>query len=304
MKIVECVPNFSEGRREEVVRAIVSAIAGVQGVEILDYSMDPDHNRSVVTFAGGPDAVREAAYRGIAKATELIDLNQHRGQHPRIGATDVVPFVPVEDVSMDECVQLARELGQRVAAELKIPVYLYEYAATCPERKNLANIRRGEFEALKGEISRPDRHPDFGEPRLHPTAGAIAIGARGFLVAFNVNLGTNDLSIAKRIARTVRGSTGGLVNVKALGMRLEAKGIVQVSMNLVDFRRTPIHVAFNLIKSEADRYGVPIVGSEIVGLVPQDALFEAAAHYLRLNDFTRQQVLEVRLRQASGAGGR
>ncbi|HHY98345.1 MAG TPA: glutamate formimidoyltransferase [Firmicutes bacterium] len=299
MKLVECVPNFSEGRREDVVRAIVAAIGSVDGVRVLDYSMDYDHNRSVVTFVGKPEAVKEAAFLGVAKAAELIDMNKHRGQHPRIGAADVVPFVPISETTMDECVELARELGEMVANELRIPVYLYERAALNPARRNLADIRKGGFEGLSREIQSPERRPDFGAPEMHPTAGAVAIGARDYLVAFNVNLGTDDLAIAKRIARAVRGSSGGLVNVKALGIKLESRGIVQVSMNLTDFRKTPIHLVFNLIKAECERYGVQIVGSEIVGLIPQEALLDAAVYFLRLNNFMPEQVLENRLSKIS-----
>ncbi|NLG78804.1 MAG: glutamate formimidoyltransferase [Firmicutes bacterium] len=294
-KIVECVPNFSEGRRPEVVREIVAAVESVPGVRLLDYSSDPSHNRSVLTFIGEPAPVKEAAFRAIAKAAELINMEEHRGEHPRIGATDVVPFVPVLGVTMADCVALARELGAEVAEKLRIPVYLYEEAATRPDRRNLADIRRGEYEGLKKEIHLPERHPDFGDPVMHPTAGATVIGAREFLIAYNINLGTPDVSIAKKIARVVRASSGGLMYVKALGIKLEDRNLAQVSMNLTNFKKTPMHVVFNLVKSEAERYGVPIVGSEIVGLVPLDALLAAAEHYLRIENFSRKQVLETRV---------
>lgn len=294
-KIVECVPNFSEGRRPEVVREIVAAVESVPGVRLLDYSSDPSHNRSVLTFIGEPAPVKEAAFRAIAKAAELINMEEHRGEHPRIGATDVVPFVPVLGVTMADCVALARELGAEVAEKLRIPVYLYEEAATRPDRRNLADIRRGEYEGLKKEIHLPERRPDFGDPVMHPTAGATVIGAREFLIAYNINLGTPDVSIAKKIARVVRASSGGLMYVKALGIKLGDRNLAQVSMNLTNFKKTPMHVVFNLVKSEAERYGVPIVGSEIVGLVPLDALLAAAEHYLRIENFCRKQVLETRV---------
>lgn len=294
-KIVECVPNFSEGRRPEVVQEIVAAVESVPGVQLLDYSSDPSHNRSVLTFIGEPAPVKEAAFRAIAKAAELINMEEHRGEHPRIGATDVVPFVPVLGVTMADCVALARELGAEVAEKLRIPVYLYEEAATRPDRRNLADIRRGEYEGLKKEIHLPERRPDFGDPVMHPTAGATVIGAREFLIAYNINLGTPDVSIAKKIARVVRASSGGLMYVKALGIKLGDRNLAQVSMNLTNFKKTPMHVVFNLVKSEADRYGVPIVGSEIVGLVPLDALLAAAEHYLRIENFSRKQVLETRV---------
>ncbi|HHY32881.1 MAG TPA: glutamate formimidoyltransferase [Firmicutes bacterium] len=294
-KIVECVPNFSEGRRPEVVREIVAAVESVPGVQLLDYSSDSNHNRSVLTFIGEPAPVKEAAFRAIAKAAELINMEEHRGEHPRIGATDVVPFVPVLGVTMADCVALARELGAEVAEKLRIPVYLYEEAATRPDRRNLADIRRGEYEGLKKEIHLPERRPDFGDPVMHPTAGATVIGAREFLIAYNINLGTPDVSIAKKIARAVRASSGGLMYVKALGIKLEDRNLAQVSMNLTNFKKTPMHVVFNLVKSEAERYGVPIVGSEIVGLVPLDALLAAAEHYLRIENFGRKQVLETRV---------
>jgi glutamate formiminotransferase len=294
-RIVECVPNFSEGRRPEVVQEIVDAVRSVPGVRLLDRSSDVDHNRSVLTFVGEPMAVKDAAFRAIARAAELIDMEKHQGEHPRIGSTDVVPFVPVRGVTIGDCVDLARALGKEVAERLHIPVYLYEEAATSEDRRNLANIRRGAYEGLKKEISLPERHPDFGEPVMHPTAGAIVIGARNYLVAYNINLNTPDVAIAKKIARRVRASSGGLMYVKALGIMLEDRNLAQVSMNLTNFRKTPIHVVFNLVKTEAERYGVSIVGSEVIGLIPMDALLDAAQHYLRLEDFSGERVLEAKI---------
>jgi glutamate formiminotransferase len=292
-KIVECVPNFSEGRRQEVIDQIAAAIATVPGVRVLDVQSDADHNRTVVTFVGEPATVEEAAFRGIEKAAELIDMNLHRGEHPRLGATDVVPFVPIENVTMEDCVALARRLGERVGRELEIPVYLYERAATCPERQNLANVRRGEYEGIKAEIAtRPEREPDFG-PRRVGKAGAIAIGARPPLIAFNVYLGTADVEVAQAIARAVRHSSGGLRYVKALGLLV--KGRAQVSMNLTDYRQTPVHRVIEMIRREAERYGVSVVESELIGLTPNEALVEAAEFYLQLGSFSPDQILENRL---------
>jgi glutamate formiminotransferase len=295
-KIVECIPNFSEGRRMEVVDAIVSAIQSIDGVHILDRSSDVDHNRSVVTFAGAPDAVVQAAYSGIAKASELINLDEHTGQHPRIGATDVVPFVPIAGVTMAECVELARQLGWRVGEELHIPVYLYEAAATRPDRVNLENIRRGGYEELRVAIQNDEtRAPDFGPSRLG-TSGATVIGARAPLIAFNVYLTTDDVTIAQQIAVAIRHSSGGLRYVKALGLLVD--GRAQVSMNLTDFTQTPIHRVVELIRLEAGRYGVGIHHSELIGLIPQSALIEAARWYLQLDAFTPAQILETRLHEA------
>ncbi|NOT58697.1 MAG: glutamate formimidoyltransferase [Acidobacteria bacterium] len=298
-KIVECVPNFSEGRDAEVVDQIADAIAAVRGVFVLDREMDSDHHRSVITYAGEPDACVEAAVRAAAKAAQLIDLTQHHGAHPRMGALDVLPFVPIKGVTMDDCIELAQRAGERIARELKIPVYLYEKAATKPTRVNLADVRKGEFEGLRREVElNPARQPDFGEPMLHPTAGAVAVGARAPLIAYNINLGTDDLNIAKQIARAVRGSSGGLHYVKALGVELKNRGLVQVTMNLVNHEASPMFRAFELVKLEADRYGVAIVGSEIVGLVPQAALAACADYYLRFEDFSDDLILENRLQAA------
>jgi glutamate formiminotransferase len=292
-KLVECVPNFSEGRRPHVVDAIVAAVAAVPGATVLDVQTDADHNRTVLTFAGEPEAVLEGAFQGARQAAELIDLNQHQGAHPRMGATDVGPFVPMRDVTMDECVQLAHRLGQRLGDELGIPVYLYEEAATRPERQNLADVRKGEFEGIRELIASDPAHaPDFGPHAMGP-ACATAVGARPFLIAFNVYLHTADVEIAKKIARTIRHSGGGLRFVKALGLLVE--GQAQVSMNLTDFRRTPLHVVVEMIRREAARYGVLVARSELVGMLPQEALLDAAVWYLQLDGFSPDLVLENRL---------
>jgi glutamate formiminotransferase/formiminotetrahydrofolate cyclodeaminase len=300
MKLVECVPNFSEGRRTEVIGAIENAIRSVEGIQVLDRHVDADHNRTVITFVGSPAAAAEAAFAAIAKAAELISLETHQGEHPRIGATDVVPFIPVREVSMRECVDLARALGSRVAEQLGIPVYLYEEAAARPDRVNLEDIRRGEYEGLRSSIvSDPERKPDFGPQQLGP-AGATVIGARRPLIAYNVYLTTDDVEVAKRIAKTVRFSGGGLRFVKALGLLVE--GRAQVSMNLTDFTRTPVHRVVELIRREAGRYGVSIHHSELVGLIPQEALVESARWYLQLDDFEPAQVLETRLFDSTAPG--
>ncbi len=296
-KIVECVPNFSEGQRKEVVEEIANAIAGA-GVKILDREMDADHNRSVITFAGAPAAVEEGAFRGIQTAARLIDLDTHRGEHPRIGATDVVPFVPVSGVTMDDCIAMARRVGERVGRELDIPVYLYERAATRPENRDLAYIRRGEYEALKQEIAtRPDRAPDFG-PRRVGKAGATVIGARPYLIAYNVNLATSDLQVAKDIARTIREKNGGLRSVKAKGFMLHERNIAQVSMNLTDFTVTGMLTAFNTVKAEAEKRGVQVLESELIGLVPLEALTQIAAQSLKLPSLNANQVVEIKIATA------
>ena len=299
--IVECIANFSEARRPEVVEQIIQAIASQPSVSVLDRHSDMDHNRTVITFVGPPENLEEAAYRAIARAAELIDLDQHSGEHPRIGATDVVPFVPISDVSMETCVQMARRLGSRVGEELGIPVYLYEEAATSPERQNLENIRRGEYEALKEEIGvKPERAPDFGPLHLGP-AGATVIGARHPLIAFNVYLTTEDISIAKKIATAIRHSSGGLRYVKALGLLVD--GRAQVSMNLTNFRKTPVARVVEMIRRETGRYGVGIHHSELVGLIPQEALVDASLWYLQLDQFEPDQILERRLATAQKERG-
>ena len=291
--LVECIPNFSEGRRPEVIEEIRESIAQVKGAHVLDYHADNDHNRSVITFVGNPSAVEEAAFQAISTASELIDLNHHQGEHPRIGATDVVPFVPISEVSMEDCVEMARRLGERVGEELEIPVYLYEQAATRPDRKRLEVVRRGEYEKLKNEIeTNPDRAPDFGPLEMGP-AGATVIGAREFLIAYNVYLTTDEEEIADKIARTVRRSSGGLRYVKALGMLVD--GRAQVSMNLTNFRKTSLARVVEFIRREAVRYGVDIHHSELVGLIPQAALVDASVWYMQMDQFQPQQVLEQRL---------
>jgi glutamate formiminotransferase/formiminotetrahydrofolate cyclodeaminase len=291
-QLVECIPNFSEARRPKVVDAIIAAISAA-GVSVLDHHSDRDHNRTVVTYVGTPAAVEEAAFRGIQKAAELINLNRHTGTHPRIGATDVVPFVPISGVSMDDCIAMARRLAERVATELNIPTYLYEEAAALPERVNLENIRRGQYEGLKAEIkTHPERKPDFGPARLGP-AGATVIGARHPLVAYNVYLTTDDISVAKAIAKKIRASSGGMPCVKALGMLVEGKA--QVSMNLTNFRQTSVASVVEAIRKEARKYKVKIDHSELVGLIPQDALVDSAVHYLQLDGFQQDQILEHRL---------
>src|SRR5436190_10928025 len=302
MKLVECVPNFSEGRRPEVVRAIRDAIASVDGVSVLDVSSDASHNRSVITFIAPLESAVDAALAGIKAAGDRIDHCQHSREHPRIGATHVVPFIPLEGSTMDDCIALARSSGERVGRELRIPLYRYERAATTPARENLADVRRGEFEGLRDELGKnPARKPDFGPEKIHPTCGAIAIGARPFLVAYNVYLGpASNLQIAKNIAKGVRGSSGGFKYVKGLG--LEVNGQAQVSMNLVDTEKTPLHHAFDFVKLRAEAEGVPVTWSEIVGLVPERVLFDAAVSYLQLKQFRPAQVLERQVREVMSGG--
>jgi glutamate formiminotransferase len=291
--LVECVPNFSEGRRAEVLEAIASALRAHPPVRLLDVESDPDHNRSVFTLVAPPEAMAPAMFDAIKTAASLINLDNHTGEHPRIGATDVVPFVPLRGTEMDQCVELAKELGQRVGDELGIPVYLYERAATRPDRVNLADIRRGEYEGLKTEIlANPDRRPDFGPSQIGP-AGATVIGARPPLIAYNVYLTTNDVEVARSIARSIRNSNGGLRYVKALGLLV--KGKAQVSMNLTDFRKTPIHQAVELARREAARFGVAIESSELIGMIPQEALLDAAIWYLQLDNYDPGMILENRL---------
>lgn len=297
VKIVECVPNFSEGRRQHVIESIVDEVRNTPGVTLLDYAPDADHNRTVVTFVGSPQAVLEAAYNLTAKAAELINMEDHHGGHPRMGATDVIPFIPITGVKMKDCVALAKKLGERISNDLGIPVYLYERAATTPERSNLSVIRKGEYEGFKTKISDPNWAPDYGQAKLHPTAGATVVGARPALVAFNVNLATSDLEIANQIAKQVRESSGGLVNVKAMGVMLEDRNIVQVSMNMTNYKRTALYRSFEMIKMEAKRYGVNVIGSEIIGLVPMEALIDCASYYLQLEGFSNNQILEHRLQQ-------
>lgn len=294
-KIVECVPNFSEGRDLEKVEKIANAFRAKEGVKLLDYSTDKDHNRMVVTVVGEPESLKKAVIEAIGIAVEIIDLNHHKGQHPRMGAVDVVPFIPIRNVSMEETINLSKEVSKEVSDKYNLPVYLYEKAASAPHRENLATIRKGEFEGLKDKMQLAEWRPDFGSAQPHPTAGATVIGARMPLVAYNVNLNTDKLEIADAIAKKVRFLGGGLRFCKAMGVELTDRGIVQVSMNLTDFTKTAIYRAHELVRIEANRYGVTIVGAEIIGLVPMDALIDTAAYYLGLEGFSTKQVLETHL---------
>jgi len=296
-KLIECVPNISEGRRREVAESIAYSADG-PGRRMIDLSMDPDHNRSVITIVGQPKGLLEGVLALAKKASELIDLNVHHGEHPRMGAVDVIPFIPVRGVTMADCIALSRRVGERIAVDLKIPVYLYEESATSEPRRNLAAIRKGEFEGFAEKITRPEWRPDFGEAKIHPTAGVVAVGAREFLIAYNIDLATSDLSVAKEIARAVRFSSGGLRYVKALGFSLAERGIVQVSMNLTNFKKTPILPVFELVKREAERRGVMVVGSEIVGTVPRQALYDVAQMALRVSGFSDDLILEERIEDA------
>ena len=295
-QIIECIPNFSEGRNPAIVQALITAMKSVPNIWLLDHTLDRSHHRSVFTFAGQPEAVGEAVFRAIKVATELIDLRRHHGEHPRVGATDVVPFVPIQDVNMEECIQLARGIGQKVSADLGIPVFLYEKAATHPDHVKLENIRHGGLQRLASRMaSDPTWAPDFGPKRLHETAGAVVIGARQPLIAFNVNLKTSDQTVAKAIAKTIRHSNGGLPCLKAIGIKLASRGIVQVAMNLTNYRVTSMHTAFQAVKNEASKRGVEIVGSELIGLVPQAALNQTAAASVQFERFDSAQVLETRI---------
>ncbi|WP_041077150.1 glutamate formimidoyltransferase [Thermotoga caldifontis] len=295
MKIVESAPNFSEGRREEVVREIIAQAEGIKDVWILDWSMDADHNRSVVTLVGAPEPLLEALFRMTKKAAEIIDMRVHKGEHPRMGATDVIPLVPVMNVTMEECVELSKKLGKRIGEELKIPVFLYERSATAPHRENLADIRKGEFEGFFEKIKDPMWKPDFGPDEVHPTAGVTAVGAREFLIAFNVNLGTTRIEVAEKIAKAVRHISGGYRYVKAIAVDLKEKGMVQVSMNMTNYKKSPLFRVFETIKREAERYGVPVVGTEIIGMVPLQAMLDVAQFYLQLDDFNANRIIETKI---------
>ncbi|MCA1592626.1 MAG: glutamate formimidoyltransferase [Acidobacteria bacterium] len=298
-RIIECVPNFSEGREPETIRRLVESVESVEDALVLGTHVDPDHNRSVVTFVATPGAVVEACVRVVARAAELIDLRRHAGQHPRMGACDVFPFVPVRGVSVAECVELAHAAGGRIARELGIPVYFYESAALRPERRDLADVRRGGFEFLREQIATvPERAPDVGELRVHESAGACIVGVRPLLIAYNVNLKTNDLSVARLIAGRVRASSGGLLHLKALGFELAARGVVQVSMNLTSYEQTNLHHAFEAVRREAEALGVEVLGSEVVGLLPQAALDRSAEYFLKLENYSPDLVLENRIADA------
>lgn len=292
---MECVPNFSEGRDLQKIDKIVAPFRGKQGVKLLDYSNDEDHNRLVVTVVGEPEPLRDAVLEAIGVAVELIDLNHHQGQHPRMGAVDVVPFIPIRNVTMEEAVALSKEVGKEVAKRYNLPVFLYEKSASSPHRENLAAVRKGEFEGMAEKIKQPEWHPDFGLAERHPTAGTVAIGARMPLVAYNINLNTPSLEIAHDIAKKIRFIGGGLRYCKAMGVELKDRGITQVSINMTDYTRTALYRAFELVRVEARRYGVSIVGSEIIGLVPMEALIDTASYYLGLENFSMEQVLEARM---------
>ena len=294
-KIMECVPNFSEGRDLQKIDQIISPFRGKQGVKLLDYSNDEDHNRLLVTVVGEPEPLRDAVLEAIGVAVELIDLNHHQGQHPRMGAVDVVPFIPIRNVTMEEAVALSKEVGEEVAKRYNLPVFLYEKSASAPHRENLAAVRKGEFEGMAEKIKQPEWHPDFGSAERHPTAGTVAIGARMPLVAYNINLNTPSLEIAHDIAKKIRFIGGGLRYCKAMGVELKDRGITQVSINMTDYTRTALYRAFELVRVEARRYGVSIVGSEIIGLVPMEALIDTASYYLGLENFSMEQVLEARM---------
>ncbi len=293
--IIECVPNFSEGRDADKIEKIVEPFRGQDKVKLLDYQRDEDHNRSVVTVVGESDALKDAVIASMRTAVELIDMRNHQGQHPRMGAIDVVPFIPVKNITMEETVQFSRKVADEAAAALNLPIFLYEASATRLERRNLAKIRKGQFEGMPEKLKDADWAPDFGPTQIHPTAGVTAVGARMPLVAYNVNLATNNMAIADSIARKVRHIGGGLRYCKAIGIDLKDRGIVQVSMNMTDYTKTALYRVFELVRIEARRYGVNVVGSEIIGLVPMEALIDSAAHYLGLEEFSMEQVLEARI---------
>jgi glutamate formiminotransferase len=301
-RLIECVPNISEGRRPEVVEAAVAALRPT-GVRVLDVQSDRDHNRSVLTLAGDEAALEAAVMALFEVALAHVDLRTHTGEHPRMGAVDVVPFVPIEGATMQDCVALARRVGAAVAERFGVPVFLYEDAASAPHRRNLEDLRRGEFEGLAARMTQPQWGPDFGPARPHPSAGAVVVGARMPLIAYNVNLGTSDVEVAKRIAKAIRHSSGGFRFVKAMGIMLEERKVAQVSINMTDFKRTPLFRVFETVRAEAARYGVNVIGSEIVGLVPSEALIDAADHFLRLEKFDPSQVLERRIREVSDLSG-
>jgi glutamate formiminotransferase / 5-formyltetrahydrofolate cyclo-ligase len=297
-RLIESVPNISEGRRPEVIEAAAAALRAAPGLRVLDVQSDPDHNRTVLTVAGDDEALLKGLHGLFDVAVQRIDLRGHQGEHPRVGAVDVVPFIPIEGAAMVDCVGLARRLGQAVAERHGLPVFLYEEAATAPHRRNLEDIRRGQFEGLAAKLRDPAWAPDFGPAAPHASAGASVVGARMPLIAYNINLGTADLEVARRIAKAVRHSSGGYRHVKAMGVMLEQRKLAQVSINMTDFKRTPLHRVFETVRSEAERHGVHVVGSEIVGLVPAEALFDAADHYLRLEAFSPAQVLERKIRES------
>lgn len=294
-RIIQCVPNFSEGQNKEIIEKIVEEIRVVEEVKLLDYSMDKDHNRTVVTFIGEPEKVIEAAFNACKVASELIDMKNHKGEHPRMGATDVIPLIPISDVTMEEAVELSKRLGKRIGEELNISVFLYEKSASSIDRENLADVRRGQYEGMEAKLKEDNWTPDFGPVELNREAGVTAVGARMPLVAFNVNLGTDDVSIAKNIAKSIRSSGGGFKYCKALGIEIKERNIVQVTMNMVDYTKTPLFRVFDVIEREAKRYGVNVIGSEIIGLVPMAAMVDVADYYLRVENFDHSQILEKRM---------
>lgn len=294
-KIIECVPNFSEGRDLDKIEKIVKSFQGKDSVKLLDYQRDEDHNRLVVTVVGNPEALKAALYEAFRSALDVIDMRRHKGQHPRMGAVDVVPFVPIKNVSMTEAVDLSVQIAKHVSKTFNLPVFLYEKSATRLERRNLANIRKGQFEGMADKIKKPEWKPDFGPNKIHPTAGVTALGARMPLVAFNVNLATDNLAIANEIAEKVRHISGGLRYCKGIGVKLEERSMVQVSMNMTDYTKTALYRSFELIKMEARRYGVNVVGSEVIGLVPMAALIDTAVYYMGIENFSIEQVLEARI---------
>ncbi len=294
-RIVQCVPNFSEGRDKEVIEKIIDEIRKVEGTKLLDYSPDKDHNRCVVTFIGTPEAVIDAAFNACKRASELIDMSKHTGEHPRMGATDVIPLIPITEVSVDECVEFSKKLGKRIGEELNISVFLYEKSASAAHRENLAKVRKGQYEGMAEKMKEDMWKPDFGPDLLNVKSGVTAVGARMPLVAFNVNLDTDNLEVADKIARSVRGISGGFKYCKALGIEIKERNIVQITMNMVDYEKTPLYRVFDTIEREANRYGVNVIGSEIIGLVPMMALINCADYYLKIEDFSENQILEKRI---------
>ena len=295
-RIIECVPNCSEGRNKEVIEYIADAVRKVPGVVITDYSSDESHNRSVFTIVGDPDQMAEAAFQFAKACVEKIDMTKHEGAHPRMGAVDVIPFTPVKDVSMEECIELSKKVAERIWTELSMPVTLYEESCTAPHRRNLAAIRKGQFEAMPEKLKDPQWHPDYGNQEIHPTAGIVAVGARFPLVAFNINLSTSDIEIANKIAKTIRESSGGMKWIKAIGVMLEDRNIAQVSINMINYTKTPMYRVFENVRFEAERYGVQIVGSEVIGVVPMDAMIDAAEYYLKVENFDKDsQIMEKHL---------
>ncbi len=294
--IIESIPNISEGRNKDIIEACVDQIRETAGCTLLDYSSDPSHNRTVITYMGDPKGCEEAGVKLAKKAVELIDLTKHEGEHPRMGCVDVMPFVPIKEATMEDCIELSKRVGERIAAEADLPVFLYERSATAPHRQNLAKVRKGQFEGMAEKVKDPDWIPDFGGQRIHPTGGAVCVGARPPLIAYNINLGTSDLSIAEKIGKTIRESGGGLKCVKAMGVMLEERNIAQVSINMTDFTVTPLYRVNELVKAEAARWGVPVIGTELIGLTPMQALFDAAEYYLQIEEFDPAvQVIENHL---------